>query len=29
MENLYENYVSHIILMFVFIYMDLNLSPII
>jgi hypothetical protein len=29
MENLYENYVSHFILMLVFICMDLNLSHII
>jgi hypothetical protein len=29
MENLYENYVSHFILMLVFVCMDLNLSHII
>jgi hypothetical protein len=29
MENLYENYVSHYILMFVFVCIDLNLSHII
>jgi hypothetical protein len=28
MKNLYENYVSHFILMLVFISMDLNLSHI-
>jgi hypothetical protein len=28
MKNLYENYVSHFILMLVFICMDLNLSHI-